>query len=365
MEIIVAIFLLSILIIVHEFGHFFTARKAGILVEEFGIGLPPKVLSRKKGETIYSINALPFGGFVRLHGESETSNIKFPERAFFNQPAHVRFAVLFSGVAMNYFLGILLFIILFNVGAPTVISEKTESYVKDKHIEIIGVMPNSPAHKAGLGIGSKILKIESENSKLEDGNLKVEVARNFIKENAGKEIKIYILKNGREEVISVIPRVNPPPGEGALGIVMAQVGTLKYPFFKSIFEGFKASASVAGNTFAALYFVLKDLITEGRIAPSIAGPVGIVQIAGEAAKLGVSRFINFIAILTINLAVLNILPIPALDGGRILFLILEKIRGKPISRKVEEIFHMTGMAILIGLIILITIYDIKRLFPQQ
>ncbi len=362
MEILVAILLLSILILVHEFGHFMVALRAGILVEEFGIGLPPRIFGIKINQTIYSLNFLPFGGFVKLHGESKIEQDSRKEVAFFAKPLHVRFAVLLSGVAMNFFLGVLLFSILFTIGTPVAITENNqEKNLDDKHIELIAIASNSPAQSAGLKIGDRILGISTKEQNLAEDNLNPEEIRKFIKNNAGKEVAILVQRGKQRLTISAIPRTSPPPGEGPLGIAMAEVGTLRYPWYRSIFEAFRASFLIAGNTFAALYFVFRDIFVEGKISPSIAGPVGIIRLAGEAAQLGILRLINFAAILTINLAVLNILPIPALDGGRIMFLGIEKLRKKPISQKVEQALHAAGMAILIALILLITIYDIKRL----
>jgi regulator of sigma E protease len=362
MEFFIAIVLLSILILVHELGHFFTARRAEILVEEFGIGLPPRLAGIKRNGTIYSLNALPFGGFVRIHGESgvESPELDHP-RAFFAKPIHVRFAVLAAGVALNFLLGVAILAVLFTIGTPVAATPKNAATLHDLHIELIAVAANSPAASAGLKIGDRLTGIVAADEELSSDTLTVDQVRQFVVRHAGTEIKIAVERNGRELVISAVPRALPPAGEGPLGIAMAEVGMQRYPWYRSIIEAVRAAFMIAGNTFAALYFILRDLLMGGKISPSVAGPVGIVQMAGEAARLGALRLANFAAILTINLAVLNVLPIPALDGGRILFLAIERARGKPISRKVEQVLQQAGMAVLIGLILLITIYDIRRL----
>lgn len=361
MEILVAVALLSILILVHELGHFFTARKAGILVEEFGIGLPPRLLGFRKNGTLYSINALPFGGFVRLHGETGLETGLEPSRAFFAKSLDRRLTVLLAGVAMNFLLGAALLAVLFTVGVPAAASPETAATLGDRHIEIIAVAAGSPAGIAGLEAGDRITALSAASGNLPERGLTIEAVRDFVNRNAGRELTIGIRRGTEDLEIDAVPRVNPPADEGPLGIAMADVGILRYPWYRSVFEGILTAVRIASNTFAALWFILKDLVTEGRVGPSVAGPIGIVQLAGEAARLGIVRLLNFAAILSINLAVLNVLPIPALDGGRLLFLGIERFRGKPVSRRTEQVAHAIGMAVLLGLIFLITIYDIRRL----
>lgn len=362
MEILVAIILLSILVLAHEFGHFFAARRAGILVEEFGIGLPPRLFGIKLGDTLYSVNALPFGGFVRIHGESGVESDELNrERAFFTKPISTRFAVLFAGVVMNFLLGIALFAVLFTAGATVAVSPENAAKLTDRRIEITGIAVNSPADTAGLETGVRIIGARVGGEVLFGNALSAEAFREFILQHAGEELSLTIARNNGESVVTARPRLEPPAGEGPLGIAMAEVGTIQYPWYQSIVEAIKTAFEIAGNTFAALYFLFRDLLVGRVAAPAIVGPVGIVQIAGEAAAVGILRLVHFAAILTINLAVLNILPIPALDGGRLVFLGIERARGKPIPRRIEQTFHAAGMAALIGLIILITIHDVRRL----
>lgn len=362
MEILIAIILLSVLILIHELGHFLVARRAGILVEEFGIGLPPRIWGFRLGETLYSVNALPIGGFVRLHGESGVEEtIAEPERAFFSKPLNVRLAVLLAGVAMNFLFGVALLAVLLTIGAPAAFSPQLADELTDRRVELVAIAPNSPAEDAGLGKGDRLLKVAAADEVLTGELLNVNAVRELVAQNLGEELTLQILRGGEEVTVAIYARPDPPANEGPLGIAMADVGTLRYPWYRSMIEAARMGFVIAGNTFAAVYFVLKEIIVEGEVSPGVAGPVGIVQIAGDTFDLGIIRFVNFAVILTINLAVLNILPIPALDGGRILFLAIERVRGKPISRKVEQIFHGAGMLLLIALILLITIHDIRRL----
>lgn len=363
MEIFIAIAVLSILILVHELGHFITARRSGMLVEEFGFGLPPRLWSKRVGETIYSVNALPFGGFVKIYGESgpvETPRPEHEGRAFYLKPVSTRFLVLVAGVVMNFLLGVLLFSVLYTAGVPTAATDRNRATLQDLHVEIIEVAKNSPASIAGLMIGDGVRELSFRSEVLRVKS--VPEIQNFVTKYGGKEIQLKVARDGNLIALKLIPRTNPPSGEGPLGIALAEVGILKYPWYRSIWEGFNTSFDIAQKVVAALGRIVKDLVSQGKVTEGVAGPIGIVGVAGEAARLGITRLILFAALITINLSVLNFLPIPALDGGRILFLVLEKIRGKPISRRFETATHAIGMAILLTLIILISIQDIRRLF---
>jgi regulator of sigma E protease len=363
MEILIAILVLSVLVLVHEFGHFIAAKRAGMLVEEFGLGLPPRLFGVRKGETIYSINALPFGGFVKIFGESGLEK-EMPAhaigRAFYEKPLWVRFITLVSGVLMNFLLGILLFSILFSVGVPVAVSDERREGIQNLHVEILQVANESPAAKAGLRVGDAIssLSFGSESIEVTD----IDQIPDFTKKHRGEEITMTVQRGEEKLEFPLTPRLDPPPGEGALGISMAEVGILKYPWYRSVVEAFRISYELSGAILQALGGLLVKLFSTGKVEEGVAGPIGIVDIAGEAARLGWLRLLSFVALLTVNLAVLNILPLPALDGGRVALLFLEKILGKPLPRKFEMYTHSLGMALLLALILLISIQDIRRLF---
>lgn len=361
MEILFAIILISVLILLHEFGHFWTARRAGMLVEEFGIGLPPRLWGFKRGSTLYSVNALPIGGFVRIHGQDDSKEDINPELAFFSKPLHMRLAVLFAGVAVNFIFGVFLLAVILTAGAPAAASPRLADRLTDLRVEIISIAPDSPAEGVGLQMGDRLLKIGTTDETIQGEALNVSMAREFIKRNLGEDLSVQVKRGDEIKLLTAHARAEPPPGEGPLGISMADIGTLRYPWYQSIIAATEAGARMAGNIFVALYSLIRDLIMTGGVGADFAGPVGIVQFAGATAELGLVRFLNFAAILSINLAVLNILPIPALDGGRIVFLLIERIRGKPVSRKVEQAFHAAGMIFLLGLILLVTIHDIRRI----
>lgn len=365
MEIILAILILSVLILVHEWGHFVTAKKAGLFVEEFGIGLPPRLWGKRVGETIYSINLLPIGGFVKIYGENGREiDRRVPEvrpgRAFYEKPIRTRLGILASGVFMNFLLGIAIFSVLLSIGVPAAATERLKPSLKDYRVEIVTIAPHSPAEQSGIQRGDRILSIRLGKEEMIVQSSK-EVSE-FVSRFRGKEITLRVQRGNNTMNIPVFSRENPPEGEGSLGIVMAEVGTLQFPWWRSIFEAIRLSGEMAVNVLKALGGVFLDLFRTGKISEGVAGPIGIVQFAGEVARLGILRLLNFAALLSINLAVLNLLPIPALDGGRIFFLFLEKVRGRPVPRRYEAFSHAIGMAVLLTLILLISIQDIKRLF---
>lgn len=366
MAVIVALITLSVLVVAHELGHFLSARMAGMRVEEFGFGLPPRIWGRKRGETLYSLNALPFGGFVKIQGESgppspEASAAEaVPGRSFYEKPVGVRFLVLAAGVAMNFILGIVLFTILYTVGLPVVVTERNRSELGDLHVEIVAVVKDSPSGKAGLAVGDRLEELAFGSKVLKPDS--VSAIQNFVARYAGKEITVKVARNGGHESVVMTPRLNPPAGQGPLGLALAEVGVARYPWYRAPVEAFRTAADVAWKVVAGLGRLVKDLVATRKVSEGVAGPIGIVGVAGEAAKMGWVRLALFAALLTINLAVLNFLPLPALDGGRALFIAVEKLRGRPLPRRLETATHAAGMAILLILIILISIQDIRRLF---
>ena len=338
--------ILSILVLVHELGHFWVARRNGIKIEEFGVGYPPRILGKKIGETIYSLNWLPFGGFVRMLGEDSGDQVDNKidlKRAFFNQTKRVRVAVLLAGVIMNFLLGVVLFGAIYTkIGIPEEVD----------YLVVTGVAKGSPAEMAGLKLDDKILN---------GGSIK-----NFIDEvalKAGEEYELN-LKDGRS--LAVVPRTKEeiPEGEGALGVAISNIDMVMYPVWQRPFRGMMVGTKEAvlwgkdilvslGQTFYNLF--------KGEVPKDVAGPVGIYQISKGVAEEGFLAVLQFMAILSINLSILNLLPLPALDGGRLMFVIVEDVTKKRLKPEVEQVIHLVGIVALIGLMVLVTINDIKRL----
>ncbi|MFZ5366219.1 MAG: M50 family metallopeptidase [Patescibacteria group bacterium] len=369
--------ILSILVLVHELGHFLVAKKTGISVEEFGFGLPPRVFGVKRGKTIYSINWLPIGGFVKLYGEDEQPRKPWAceAGAFFAKPKKIRMAVIVSGVLMNFLLAVFAFSIIYaKLGIPT----------KTDRVKIVGIAPGSPAEKAGLKEGDIAVWAGGEEIKNTESFIKItqkyagkmmalEISRE--KDNPCKEKVLgawpglEISCKGKNLVFSIIPREKPPEGEGPLGVAISQVEMKFYPLWEMIprgtVEGFKEAFAWTGMIVGALGAMLWQLIRFGTVPKDVAGPVGIFQITGQVSRTGILSVLQFLGILSVNLAVINILPLPALDGGRLLFILVEAVTGKRSHLKFERWVHTVGMALLLFLILLITINDIARILQQS
>lgn len=347
---------------VHELGHFWAAKRSGVLVEEFGIGLPPRLLGKKIGETIYSINLLPFGGFVKLLGENGGAETAAPElhseKAFSAKKPVTRFFILSAGVIMNFLFGFLLIWLMFVRGHEVLLSGNVIPLPGTEKVVVLMLSKNSPAEQAGMKIGDKIVSMRIVEQRHEITKLQQVI--DFSKEFAGQEIIFGLERSGQELEIKAIPRVNPPQGEGALGIALGEIGMVQYGFSQSFIEAAKASLNTAGYIFLASGQALRQIIFQQNLG-NVAGPIGIINFAGSAISGGLNSTLNFIAMISLNLAVFNILPLPALDGGRIIFVIWEGLTKKPVSAKIEGFVHAAGMVFLLGLLLLITIVDIRKL----
>ena len=337
---------LAVLIIAHELGHFTTAKTFGVRVDEFGLGFPPKLLSIKLGETRYSLNAIPLGGFVKMAGEEDPK----VTRSLASKGIGIRLLVLSAGSLMNALLPLLLFSIAFMV----------PHYMVTGQVLVKEVAPNSPAATAGIESGDTIISI-NENPVHNIGNL-----HRYIQLNLGKEITVLIERsNLTTEEVQLIPRWKPPEGQGAIGIVISMsnptIISQHYPFWEAIPLGVRECI----ETFVLFKNAILSLFI-GAISLQLAGPVGIAQITGEVAKAGISPLLEFAAFLSINLAIINIFPLPALDGGRIVFVLLEWVRrGKRISPKTEGLVHSIGFVMLMAAILVITYQDILRIITGE
>lgn len=352
-SILIFIIVLSILVIVHELGHFIVARKAGIKVEEFGFGIPPRLIGKKIGETIYSINALPFGGFVRLHGEQNESGLTDLKRAFLNKSKKARALVVIAGVIMNFILAVICFAIVYSSsGIPRDTGK----------LKIIDIATGSPAQVAGIVVGDVISRIGKDAVTSSDSFITKTAALKGIK--TVFEIQRKVNGNDATLKISLTPRENPPAGEGPIGVTITTMEIYYPPVwqrpFYGIYYGFKEGLFWGQTIIVGLWGLFGGLFN-GQVPKDISGPVGIFAVTTEAAKSGIITLINFIGILSVNLAILNILPFPALDGGRLLFIGIEAVTGRKVSPKVEASIHNLGMMILLALILLITIGDVRRL----
>jgi regulator of sigma E protease len=367
MNIIIFIIILLVLVLVHEAGHFFTAKKFGIRVDEFGFGFPPKLFGIKKGETEYTFNLLPLGGFVKIFGESpDEESMEGPDkdRSFINKPKWKQAIVLFAGVFMNFVLAWLLFSFGFMSGLPTSAGSRLSQYdLQDVRLVVISVAPESPAEISGLQTGDAIVSVVSDSSLLEEIN--PDTLKSFILAHGDQEINIgYVRGDNKQEVnqTSIIPTENPADGEPMIGISMDLIGVAKLPVFRAFVEGMNLTISITKDTAVGLYGLIAQAIKGQGSLDTVTGPVGMVGIVGDAYEFGFAYLLSFAALISINLAIINLFPFPALDGGRLFFLLIEKIKGSRINPKVANAMNMVGFFLLITLMLVVTYKDIVRLF---
>lgn len=365
MNILIFIIILLVLVLVHEFGHFFSAKKFGIRVDEFGFGFPPKLFGKKIGETEYTFNLFPIGGFVKIFGENpddENTNGPDKHRSFVNKPRWQQAIVLFAGIFMNFLLAWVLFSISLMSGLPTSVSNKPDSFeVTDRHLVIMSVLPDSPAFKAGIKSGDTINAVSSSTALLQEIN--PESFRSFIANSEGTDLK-FAIDNGSDadNIVIVKPSLNSDTSVYTIGVAMDEIGIAKFGFFGAIWEGFKLTINVIWGTISGLYHLIANGIKGTGSFADVSGPVGLVGIVGDAYKFGFIYLLSFAAIISINLGVINLVPFPALDGGRLLFLLIEKIKGSRMSTNFANTANMVGFFILIGLMILVTYHDIAKMF---
>jgi regulator of sigma E protease len=344
--IIVFLLVLGVLIFVHELGHFVTARLAGVKVEEFGIGYPPRIFGVQRGETIYSINAVPLGGFCRLLGEEDPS----APRSLASKGALTRIIVLGSGSVMNALLPVVLLTIAFMVPRAVDVGD----------VVVEGVASDSPAAEAGITPGDVIISVngnpvENIGDVVYDSHLSLGEATTLGLRDA----------DGGTRFVTLVPRLDYPEGEGPMGasLMMDNVQEVSesYPFWEAVPKSF----STLGETFVLLRNEVRSWFAKGTV-PEVGGPVAIFQLTGEANQAGPSYLLQFAAFLSLNLAIVNLFPLPALDGGRIVFVLIEVVRrGKRVSPRTEGIVHLVGFALLITVMIVVTYVDVLRVIRGE
>ncbi|MCL5666632.1 MAG: RIP metalloprotease RseP [Patescibacteria group bacterium] len=368
LTIIIFIIILGVLVLVHEGGHFFVAKRSGMKVEEFGFGFPPRIAGIQKIDgkikwvwghrepmdkehTVYSINWIPFGGFVKILGENNEG--EEDPRSFINKPFWSRFFTLIAGVSMNWILAAVLFSIVFAVGVTSEIDPSdpamARAHITNQQTAISYIADGMPAQKAGLQEGDIILSIDGHDF------TNIQQVQDYINANKGKDFQFIVKRLSETKTLDVQSQSSPRQGEGPTGIGLTEVGTVRVPWYTAIGLGVERAANLTVVIVQGVY----HLFTSKAALSEVGGPVKIAQLTGEVASLGFIPLLNFTGLLSINLAILNILPIPALDGGRILFLLIEKIRRKRNNQAVEQWVNAAGFLALIFLMILVTIKDIN------
>jgi len=344
--IIIGLVVLSVILLSHELGHFITAKATGVRVEEFGLGFPPRLASFKRGETRYSLNAIPFGGFNKLTGEEDPKD----PRSLAGKKRGVRLLILSAGSLMNILLALILFSISYMIPYEVIIGQ----------IMVEEVAPNSPAAMASIEAEDIILRV---NDQLTRNNTEL---HQHIAANLGEEINLLIQHpDSTQESVQLIPREEPPEGEGAIGISIKTINAStiieRHPLWKVVPLGAARLVETVGLWVNGLVSMFT-----GEVSGSFIGPVGLVQLSGEAAQFGIIALLEIAALISLILGIMNLLPLPAIDGGRITLLFLEWVRrGKRISAKREGLIHTIGFALLMVAFIALTYQDIIRIIHGE
>ncbi|MAZ40556.1 hypothetical protein CL654_00355 [bacterium] len=359
-ELLVFIIILSILVLSHEFGHFWVAKKSGMRVDEFGFGFPPKLWGKKYGETEYTINLIPFGGFVKIYGEDDPN----PEyqgggRKFASKSKWAQAAVIVAGVAFNFILAWLLFSIGFMIGFPTPLTEDTIGIVENPQVLITNVFNESPAEVADLRIGDAVLAL-SQGGRRIDVQDPSQVSE-FVSNSGVGEIAFRILRDGKEEVVTITPAQGILEGRQAIGISLESIGLVSLPPHIALWEGLKKTGQFIWLTVFGFFGIIKDALVGQAGFETISGPIGIYSLVGQAQTLGFTYLLGFTALISISLGIINLVPFPALDGGRLLFLIIEAVKGSPIKPQVANTLNYVGFGILLLLMVLVSYGDLLKI----
>ncbi|NLJ41185.1 MAG: site-2 protease family protein [Clostridiales bacterium] len=340
--VITALILFGIIVLAHELGHFLSANLVGIPAEEFAIGMGPKIYQHEGKKTIFSIRALPIGGFVRFIGEEEQSD---DARAFHKASIWKRFLVILSGPLMNFMLAVLLLTIFFAC---------FDTY--QPSTKILEVVDGSPAMVAGLEPGDKITSVNNITINQGDENKGVEIFKDIISREGNNPINIVYTREGQTKTLELKPEYSPERQTYEIGIVFGELR--RYSIFPSI----KLAFMQTGKLIIIMIQLVGSLIFKGQGLREVVGPVGIIGEIGKAVRSGIQDVINFAIVITLNLGIMNLIPFPALDGGKLALLAVEGLRGRPMDPKKEGYIHFVGFVLLMLLMVIVTFKDVTSLW---
>lgn len=363
MSVIIFIIILAVLVFVHELGHFVAAKMSGMRVDEFGFGFPPRLWGIQKGETTYSINAIPFGGFVKIFGEdpdAETQTGPDKHRSFGSKPLWKQIFVLVAGVSCNIIFAWLLLSIGFMSGLPTSKDSYPNETILNPNVTITQVESGGPADKAHIAVGDIVRDVSIKNERV--AVTSVEDLQTFISTHGTGEIQLHIGRGDKDKFISVTPALGIIADRPAIGVGLDLIGTISLPIHKAFYEGARLASKLFVAIVIGLGHFFKSLFTGGASLSEVTGPVGIAGLVGDATKLGFAYLLSFAAFISLNLAVINLIPFPALDGGRIFFVFIEWLKGSPIKPAIANGLNAVGFILLILLMIIVTFHDIVKLF---
>ncbi len=369
LTILIFVIILGLLVFVHELGHFLVARWNGIRVDEFGFGFPPRLFGVTKnaegkyelvwgskempsGQTVYSLNWIPLGGFVKIAGEDGHDTTD--PTSFAGKSAWTRIRVLAAGVFMNFLFAWFLISVVFMLGLPQPIEPADHGKFADAKIQVLAVGKGTPAETMGLSMGDAIVSINGE------AITTLDQVTQAISSHKGQTITVVVDRFGKPLTLSGTPRTEYPATEGALGISFSETAVVSYPWYEAIYRGAIATYDITLAILGAFGMMIASLFGGAKTALDVTGPVGIVYLTKQMSDLGLPYLLQFAALLSINLGIINILPIPALDGGRILFILIEKLKGSPVSHRVEGMIHQVGFILLLVLMLLVTVRDFAQ-----
>jgi regulator of sigma E protease len=349
---IIFLIVLGILIVVHEFGHFIVAKKIGVRVEKFSLGFGPRLITKKKKDTEYSISAIPLGGYVKMAGDN-LEEFQGKSDEYFAKPPGKRFWIIVFGPLLNYLLGFLLFWLIFFVGYPTLTTK------------VGGLIDGLGAKSAGIQVGDRIIAVDGEAVDYWEDLQKIIQSK-----KEATRVRLFLLRETREYAIDVFIReqkVDDALGQkrnvGLLGITASdEIKEVRHGFLKSFSLGLRKTFDLTVLTFKALGMMLTGKLS---MKDSITGPLGIFYITSQAARLGAIALMHFMAVLSVSLAIFNLFPLPVLDGGHILFLVIEKARGRTLSIKTERIINQIGLTLIMSLALFVTYNDVMRFFGDK
>lgn len=359
MTFVIFILLLVLLILVHELGHFVVAKLYGIRVDEFGVFFPPRIAGVKWGETLYSINWLPFGGFVRIHGENPQDGEDDP-RSFSRASRPKQAAIVAAGIVMNLLFAWAALSVGYLVGMPSPVEHSGFGQVSDAHTIIADVLPGSPAQKAGLEPNDELKSLTTGTAAL-PANADSAQARAFIGAHENESIVVTILRNGQEMSFLAKPAAGIIPDHKALGVELDDLGVLRLPIHLAVLQGGLLAGQMTASIAQGLGGFLWQIIRGAANFAGVAGPIGIVGLGASAVHQGFAATVLIVSLISINLALINLIPIPGLDGGRLLFIAIEAVIRRPLSERLSMGLTVAGFALLITLMLVISYHDVVRL----
>ena len=360
MSIVIFILVIVVLIVVHEFGHFVAAKLSGMRVDEFGLGYPPRALTiAKVGETEYTLNWLPFGGFVKIYGEDGGGD---DVRAFSARPRILQAVVLVAGVAMNLLLAYVLITGALVAGTPRALEDNELAVARNQELAVANVLPGSPASVAKILPGDSIMSAADSKGEWKAVDPKSFCA--FIAASNGEEVKLVVKHDAKEQIITATPAAGvatSDPSRYALGVEVATIGVVPLSLGAAIVEGAQLTWGVLTMTAAGLWHFFYSIFTFSADLSQVAGPIGIAGAVGSASAQGIGNLLTVMAIISINLALINLIPVPALDGGRLLFVIIESVIRRPIKAGIARGINAVGFVALILLMLIVSAHDIFKI----